>query len=116
MAVRVPSAVIRRRAEAEIGQLLAAAEPGPEHDVGGGRSAEPGRVPAVLPVRVRRRRDPPPGGPHLIVRQARTRRQPEHGEGVVADRVVVAGGCPPPRSAGSMLTHAAPRMHRRAPR
>jgi len=100
-AVRVPSAVVSRpaeaEAEAEVGQRLAAAEPRPEHDVGSGGSAEPGRVAAVLSVRVRRGRDPPPRGPDVVIRQARARRQPEEGERIVADRAVAAGVCSPPR-------------------
>src|SRR3984885_12070022 len=88
--MRVPSAAPRRDAQAEVGERLAATETGPEHDVGGGRRAEPGRVAAVLPVRVRRRRDPPPRGPDVVIGEPRTRRQPEPGERIVADRAFVA--------------------------
>ena len=98
MSVRVPSTLIRRLAHTEVGQRLAAAELRSEHDVGAGRRAEPGWVAAVLPVRVRRRRDSPPRGPHVVVRQAWPRRQPEQGERIAADRGVAAVGwsCGPP--------------------
>jgi hypothetical protein len=101
-AARVPSAVVTRPAEAkaeaetEVGQRLTAAEPRPERDVGSGGSAEPGRVAAVLAVRVRRGRDPPPRGPDVVIGQARTRRQPEQGERIIADRAVAAGVRSPP--------------------
>jgi hypothetical protein len=51
----------------QIGQCLGPAETGADGGVGGGSSGEPGGIPAVGPVRVGRRGDPPPCGPDLVV-------------------------------------------------
>ena len=77
--LRLPPGVRRRR----VGQCLAPAEGRPQRRIRRRGRREPGRVTAVLPVRVRRRRDPPPGGPHVVVAQPRPGRQPERGEQVI---------------------------------
>jgi DNA-binding CsgD family transcriptional regulator len=88
----------RRRvtAKTQLRQHLAAIPGGPQQGVRGGRRAERHRVAAVVPVGMRRRGDAPPRRSHVVVRQVRPRRQPEHPERII--------------------THAAPRTPRRAPR
>jgi len=83
-ALRGPADGHRRAARpAKVRQGLAAPERGPERVVRRRRGAEPARIAAVVPVRVRRRRDPPPGRPHVLIRQVGPGGQPEGRERVV---------------------------------
>jgi hypothetical protein len=92
--LRGPVGGHRRAArQAKVRQGLTAPERGPERVVRGRRRAEPARIAAVVPVRVRRRRDPPPGRPHVLIRQADPGRQPEGRERVVDhDRLLSSTG------------------------